>query len=181
MIHARNYNSDLLIFAFILDQWHAVYVYLSQNSFICHLCPDPQNTENLLNASFVALENNYNEEKNSIVKTVPKLKSKALYPTSTEKQNVNLALKMFDKSNFVALKLHSKQFNNASCITTATFIDEICKWRKIRLIKHSEKGFNKSLDDALPFIYKDNRLQSNNNKYKVIISFLYLFNFRPEA
>ena len=37
----------------------------------------------------MALENIYNEEKNSIVKTAPKLlNSKALYPTSIEKQNV---------------------------------------------------------------------------------------------
>ena len=46
-------------------------------------------------------------------------------------------------------------------------------------LKYPEKCFNKRLDDLLPFISKDYHLQRNNNKYKVIINFLYLFNFRP--
>ena len=84
----------------------------------------------------------------SIVKTAPKLNRTALYPTSIEKQNVNLVSKIFDKNNSVALKLLSKQFNNAHCLTTAAFIDEICKWWEIMNIKHHQKGFNKRLDDA---------------------------------
>lgn len=68
------------------------------------LFPSTENKQNMLRASFSLLRRLFHEEKSNLVKLAPSLNLKALYPTSTEKQNVSLMLRIFNQTNVVALE-----------------------------------------------------------------------------
>lgn len=108
--------------------------------------PDLDNSENLLNAQYRHLELMYELEKNNLLKFGHTLSSKVLYPTNIQKQNVKLALKIFNDNNIIALKhiaqKKPEKFDDVSA--TCTFIDIVVKWWKIMNVKSAfeEQRFN---------------------------------------
>ena len=72
------------------------------------LCPGMAN-EGICAASFAYVRDLYNSEKDSLVKLASTLTNKTLYPNSLERQNVKLALKMFDEKTAVALVHYGNQ------------------------------------------------------------------------
>lgn len=64
----------------------------------------------LFEASFKYLVQLYENEKSSLIKFGNLLSYKALYPSTIQKQNVKLALKIFDERNIAALKQLGKKF-----------------------------------------------------------------------
>lgn len=67
--------------------------------------PDFNNFEVIVTAVFEYLELMYKKEKGSLIKYGFLLSFKALFPSNTRVQNVNLALKIFDERNIAALKV----------------------------------------------------------------------------
>lgn len=90
-------------------------------------------------ASLLHLKKIYDLEKNSIIKQAPKLNRKVLFPTTTERQNVNHALNLFHESNLVALQIHSVKFGK-DFIKTKSFISHILTWWNVVNCKHPLKG-----------------------------------------
>lgn len=66
--------------------------------------PSMANDDKLQVAKFQDLRDIYEKEKLLNVKLAPKLSYKALYPSSLERQNVKLALNIFDEKNLEAIK-----------------------------------------------------------------------------
>ena len=58
---------------------------------------------------FSDLRNLFHSEKNKLLKLAPNLSRKAMYPTSIERQNVSLAVSIFDSKNVVALEMLKSQ------------------------------------------------------------------------
>jgi hypothetical protein len=87
-------------------------------------------TDTKLFACVGDLKNVYREEQNNIIKLAPSLDRKVLYPTSIERQNVSLCLRLFDEKNIAALKM--KYANDISCVEGAiAFLKLIGDWWKI--------------------------------------------------
>lgn len=104
----------------------------------------------MVKASFSHLRDLHSFEKDNIVKLAPNLTFKALYPSNLERQNVKLALKVFDEKTHAALGEYGKM-KNISVEGTQTYISVIIKLWKIFNIKTTSKGFRKRDDDCHPF------------------------------
>lgn len=93
----------------------------------------------LCTASFGHLKQLYDTEQNNIVKLAPGLTFTALHPNNIQRQNVNLALKIFDDKNIAALDHFGKSI---SCDFSGTqnFISTILTLWKIVNVKHPLKG-----------------------------------------
>ncbi|KAJ4446704.1 hypothetical protein ANN_13401 [Periplaneta americana] len=80
----------------------------------------------------------YESEQSSLIKEAPALTRKALYPSSFEKQNVSLALKVFNEKNIVALE--RKKAEICCSDGTINFIKLILRWWKVVNVKNPFKG-----------------------------------------
>jgi hypothetical protein len=100
-------------------------------------------------ASFSHVRRLYYSEKDNIVKLAPNLTYKALYPSSLERQNVKLALKVFDEKTVVALGEYGT-LSKCDFSGTQTFVNIILKLWKILNVKSTDKGFRKRDDDCRP-------------------------------
>nr|XP_042912286.1 uncharacterized protein LOC110282455 [Parasteatoda tepidariorum] len=109
--------------------------------------PSFENFDEIMEASFDDLRNIHYSEKNEIVKMAPKLNEKALFPSSVERQNVNLCLRIFHESNMHALTM----LDEVKYKGTITFLHIIIKWWKIASIKNTRKGYEKLDHDSVPF------------------------------
>lgn len=104
----------------------------------------------------------YSSEKTDIVKIAPLLSEKVLYPTSFERQNVSLAVKLFNEKNVAALKtLQDTNVNG-----TLQFLELISNWWTCVNVKHPLKG--KHLRDKLA----DPIRKIDSNSVKFLESFL---------
>ena len=56
-------------------------------------------------APFQDIRSLYKSDQHSVIKLAPRLSAKACYPSNFERQNVNLALKVFDESTVGALRI----------------------------------------------------------------------------
>lgn len=125
--------------------------------------PDFDNFD-LKYASFQALIELHNTENNKLLKHGYSLTLKSLFPTNFEKQNVTLALKIFNPFVIQALLTFGSKIKNSH--DTATFLNIILTWWKIVNVKTPYKG--KRLND----IYQDpityNSLKSNDPKIKFL-------------
>ena len=70
-----------------------------------------------------------------MVKLAPALSKKVLYPSNLERQNVLLAVKLFDEKNIAALKLQSRECNG-----TAEFLEIILSWWKVVNVRSPKSG-----------------------------------------
>lgn len=85
------------------------------------------NPNDFVHASISHLKEIYYNEEDSIAKMAPALNPKVLFPSSLERQNVNLCLKLFDEKNISALKLHK---NCKAMEGTAAFLSFASNWWK---------------------------------------------------
>ena len=114
--------------------------------------PDLDNFQNLMRASFAELETIYNVEMSMVLKKAPQLTWKALHPHSLERQNVKLALRIFNDTNCAALICYGPVEDNLeNWKGTSLFIATIWKWWNIVNVDHPYKGRNTRNPDAEPF------------------------------
>jgi hypothetical protein len=116
-------------------------------------------------AKFDDIRDLYHSERNSVIKLAPSLTYKALYPNSIERQNVQLALKIFDEKTAVALIEYGNQ--NKICTSDAhVFICLVIKLWRILNIKSVDKGVRKRDSDSEPIRSDDDdRLVFLNDFY----------------
>ena len=139
------------IFKCIRNNWINLKNYRKTLTF-----PEIDNLGNMLQASFVDLEVIHNLEMSKILKKAPQLTRKALHPHSLERQNVKLALKIFNDSNIAALKCYGPDHENLeNWKGTSLFISIICKWWNMVNIHHPFKGRNTHNSNAEPFCSVD--------------------------
>ena len=91
----------------------------------------------------------YKKEQSSLIKQAHRLTSKACWQTILERQNVNLALKIFDTSTYAALAIFNTT-HSSSQSQTPEFLDIIIKVWKISTTTHKHirlnDGFSKPLE-----------------------------------
>ena len=103
----------------------------------------------IMNASFSDLITIYHMEKDSTLKEGYQLTWKSLFPNSIERQNVKLALKIFDRTTVAALEVLGPQTDKMeNWKGTAMFVKTILKFWNIVNVKNTTKGLHKLLDDA---------------------------------
>ena len=143
---------SIYIFKCIRNNWINLKNYRKTLTF-----PEIDNLGNMLQASFVDLEVIHNLEMSKILKKAPQLTWKALHLHSLERQNVKLALKIFNDSNIAALKCYGPDHENLeNWKGTSLFISIICKWWNMVNIHHPFKGRNMRNSNAEPFCSVDN-------------------------
>ena len=89
--------------------------------------PHFDNHNLILHANLSDLKKLYSKECENISKEAPALTKKVLFPSSFERQNVLLAVKLFDEKTIVALE----NKNNEQISGTAEFLKVILNWWKI--------------------------------------------------
>jgi len=72
----------------------------------------PAASGSLVKASFAHLKQLYDSEKSAIVKLAPSLSFTSLHPNNTQRQNVKLALQVFDEKNVAALTEFGNRFHS---------------------------------------------------------------------
>lgn len=104
--------------------------------------PDQEPAQNNLIriASFKALKEMHLKEKDQLLKYGHTLTLKSLYPSSLERQNVKLVLKIFNHNVVAALKQFGPKISLTNYEDTALFIDIVCKWWDIVNVKTPLKG-----------------------------------------
>lgn len=120
--------------------------------------PDPQvDNEDTINqiASFNALKEMHAAEKSSILKYGYNLNLKTLYPSSMERQNVKLALNVFDRRTVSALRLYGPQKSLSNWSSTALFIEHICTWWDVVNVKTPWKGVRLRNDFQKPVTHSN--------------------------
>lgn len=91
-------------------------------------------------ADFSSIKMMHAKEANQLLKYGYTLSLKALYPTSIERQNVKLALQVFNSNIVVALRELGPQLNLSNYEDTADYLNIICTWWDIVNVKTSMKG-----------------------------------------
>ena len=109
----------------------------------------PQVVGSTAKACFAYLKQLYDSERSAIVKLAPSLTFTALHPNNTQRQNVKLALKVFDEKNASALVEFGKTFH-FDVSGTQNFILTIIQFWKIMNVKHPLKGRNLNDDFCEP-------------------------------
>lgn len=125
-----------------------------KDELVSFIFPDFSDTSCFNVASFKVLRSLFALENKNIVKCAYKLTLKSLYPSNIERQNVQLALQIFNENNVAALKT-IENFEilggQSLCINTSNFIEIILKWWKIFNIKSPKKGVRLNDDWQKPF------------------------------
>ena len=104
--------------------------------------PNFSDNDLIMHASFRNLITIYHMEKESILKEGFQLTWKSLFPNSIERQNVKLALKVFDRTTVAALEILGPQTDALdNWKGTASFINIIVKFWNIVNVK--KKGLHK--------------------------------------
>ena len=91
----------------------------------------------VLSANLKDLKEVHFSEENNLVKLAPSLSKKVLYPSSIERQNVSLAVRLFDEKNVVALQTF---FKDQVIVGSAEFVNIILSWWKIVNVGTPETG-----------------------------------------
>ena len=114
----------------------------------------PISTAKLNEAKFNDIRVLYKIEQHSTIKQAHRLSAKVCWPTSLERQNVNLALRIFNDSTSAALKiqndLHSDSIND-----TSNFVDVMSKVWKIFNINTPYKHVRLNDEYSRPLTDKD--------------------------
>lgn len=115
--------------------------------------PDMNDHSVILSAQYRHLELIFEKEKDSLVKYGHTLSAKVLYPSSIQKQNVNLALRIFNDNNTVALKHVTKDLPDVTqqINQTTIFLSIIVRWWKTVNVKSVFEGkrFNDPYREAI--------------------------------
>ena len=100
-------------------------------------------------ASYKLIENLYMIEKDKNLKSGYGLSYNTIYPNSVQRQNVKLALNIFNEKTSSALR----KFKNSD--STCNFIDLIIRFWKLFNINNLTKYINKNDSDSMPFYSPD--------------------------
>lgn len=100
--------------------------------------PHFDNYNLLLYANLSDLEKIYAKECNQIVKLAPALSRKVLNPSTLERQNVQLAVRLFDEKNIQALNQCSDIDTNG----TSEFLTIILHWWRIVNVRSPKSGYH---------------------------------------
>lgn len=94
----------------------------------------------IMTASFKTLRDLHLKEQDQLIKAAPTLSLKALNPSSMEKQNVKLALKVFNSSTVAALETYGERYALHHAAGTAEFLKIVETWWRIVDVKSPSKG-----------------------------------------
>lgn len=115
-----------------------------KNDQICFYFPEIQGdtpqSERMQTASFATIRDLHSKECDQLLKYGYGLSRKALYPSNLERQDVKLALQIFNDYLPEALRALGAKHNLFSFEATATLIDIVLKWWKIVNLKTPWKG-----------------------------------------
>ena len=84
----------------------------------------------LCDAPFEDIRNLFKSDKFNVMKRAPKLTSKACWPSSLERQNVNLALKVFHETTsagLLAFKIDKNAVNENQTVEFINLINQVWK------------------------------------------------------
>lgn len=109
--------------------------------------PDFETNDVVRTASFEHLRTFHKNEIGNVIKKAYKLSNKALYPTTFERQNVNLVDNIFHESTIAALKTVPEYLD------TAIFLSIIKRWWDIVNTKCTVKGLVKRNSWATPIFH----------------------------
>ncbi|KAH9384172.1 hypothetical protein HPB48_026165 [Haemaphysalis longicornis] len=101
---------------------------------------DTEGGGRMLSASFETLREAYDLEIGQLLRFAYTLSRKSLFPSATERQNVKLALQIFNDTLSPALRAIAGKHSLGHVEGTSTFIDIVVKWWKIVNLKTSHKG-----------------------------------------
>ncbi|KAH6946072.1 hypothetical protein HPB50_011471 [Hyalomma asiaticum] len=93
-----------------------------------------------MTASFKTLRELHLKEQGQLIKAAPTLSLKALNPSSMQKQNVKLALKLFNSSTVAALQTWGQRYALQHAVGTAEFLKIVETWWRIVNVKSPSKG-----------------------------------------
>ena len=107
-------------------------------------------------ASFEDVRLLYRSDQHSVLKLAPRLTAKSCWPSNLERQNVSLALRVFDDSTAAALAIQdsSRQTFNYQ---TSDFIKIITRVWKIFNVNTPVKGIHLKDEYSMPLRYNDAR------------------------
>ncbi|GFO08861.1 transposable element p transposase [Plakobranchus ocellatus] len=105
--------------------------------------------KSLTQAKFSHLRKLYNAESLSTLKLAPALNLKSLNPTPTEKQSVNLMLRIFDRRNVTALQQYGPTWS-LDTSGTREFLNLIIQLWNMLNVKHPLKGIRHRDDTCKP-------------------------------
>ena len=107
-------------------------------------------------ASFQDVRLLYRSDQHSVLKLAPRLTAKSCWPSNLERQNVSLALRVFDYSTAAALAIQdsSRQTFNYQ---TSDFIKKITRVWKIFNVNTPVKGIHLKDEYYMPLRYNDAR------------------------
>ena len=118
--------------------------------------PNFDDVNNIGRARFQDIRLLYKNEQSSLIKQAHRLTSKACWPTMLERQNVNLALKIFDTSTSAALAIYNAKHANSQS-QTPEFLDIIIKVWKIFNVNTTHKHIRLNDDYSKPLEQNDAR------------------------
>ena len=117
-------------------------------------CPSFLSCDLPLYAAFQDLRILFILEQNYVAKTAHRLTVKSCWPSSLERQNVNLALRIFDDSTAAALTVYAAKYKEIS--ETAQFICLISKVWKISNFGTPNKGIRLNDEFSMPLLNNEN-------------------------
>ncbi|KAI6654495.1 hypothetical protein LOD99_891 [Oopsacas minuta] len=120
--------------------------------------PDFENIQVASTAVFEEIRKLYKSDQHSVAKLAPRLTSKACWPSTLERQNVSLALRIFDESTPAALNVsYQSRYHTSTNSQTADIIPIICNVWKIFNINTPNKGILHKDEFSVPLTYNDTR------------------------
>lgn len=125
----------------------------------------PSKNEPLKTASFVALRKLYEFEQLNLVKYAHSLNTKSLFPSNIERQNVKLALNIFNRQLIAAMHSVEDKCHILDLKATAGYIEIFVNWWDVMNVKSITKGFHKRN------IYQD-PLKKDDFRFTFLLRFL---------
>ena len=140
--------------------------WLNQKDIDRTLCfPSFEDFSQILSASFEIIRGMYRDQR-SLAKLAPRLTAEACRPSSLDRQNVKLALRVFDISTASALKACCSETPPDTHLHTA-FITIICDIWKMFNINNPFKGIRLNDELSHPFVLNDRRLKYLAQSYRM--------------
>ena len=97
----------------------------------------------------------YNSERESLAKLAPHLSIKACFPSSIERQNVKLVLKVVNELTIATLKIQDEFRCQENQNNTAYFVDTLLNLWKMFNVNTPLKGIRLKDNNSTPFAFND--------------------------
>ena len=119
--------------------------------------PDFEDHSIVHTSSFEEVRSLCKADQHSLAKLAPRLTAKSCWPSNLERQNFNLALRIFYDSTVSVLRFQGFSPNRETHTHTAEFLTIICSIWKMCDINTPHKGTRLNDELSNQFIYKDSR------------------------